>query len=222
MSTAKLMSNNSDPGSGQANTLRADMSVEEFDNGYFYAAELKQFARELGVTVGNRRKFELEDLIRERLSTGRVPTRKPVMPRKAGQARDKLAPDVVVTNYVGDKTTKDFLLECVRAEAPGARDKSGQWYWLNDWRRAKQEAGARFTYRDLASRLRELMQVEGRLSQIPSARMNNFVTDLRADPRNPAIPRDQVIEAWRWLKQQTGPNTYAEYRRRRPHHPSSE
>lgn len=216
------MANGTGPSGDQTTMLRADMSVAEFDNGYFYAAELKQFARELGVTVGNRRKFELEDLIRERLSTGRVPTRKPVLPRTAGQARDRLAPDMVVTNYVGDKTTKTFLLECVHADAPDARDKSGQWYWLNDWRRAKQEAGARFTYRDLANRLRELMQAEGRLPQIPSARMNNFVTDFRADPRNPAISRDEVLETWEWLKQQPGPSTYAEYRRRRPHHPSPE
>lgn len=203
-------------------SLRPDMSVEEFDDGYFYAADLKDFARELGIPVGNRRKIELEELIREYLATGRVPTRKPVPPRTAGQPRDRLAPDVVVTNYVGDKTTKAFLLECVRAEAPQARDKSGQWYWLNDWRREKQEARARFTYRDLANRLRELMQTEGRLPQIPSARMNNFITDFRADPSSPAASRDQVMAAWQWLKQQPGPNTYAEYRRLRPHERPSE
>ena len=91
-------------------TLHRGMSVEEFDNGYFYAADLNAFAREIGIPVGNFRKIELEDLIRQFLRTGKVPDRKPVMPRKAGQARDKLKSDTVVTNYVDDGKTKAFLL----------------------------------------------------------------------------------------------------------------
>ena len=35
--------------------LRASMSVEEVDDGYFYAADLKAFARQLGIAVGRRR-----------------------------------------------------------------------------------------------------------------------------------------------------------------------
>ena len=46
-------------------TLHREISVDEFDNGYFYAAELKAFARDLRITVGNFRKLELEALIRE-------------------------------------------------------------------------------------------------------------------------------------------------------------
>ena len=42
--------------------LSRDMTVEEFDDGYFYAADLKRFAGEIGIAVGNRRKIELEDL----------------------------------------------------------------------------------------------------------------------------------------------------------------
>ena len=194
-------------------TLHRGMSVEEFDNGYFYATELKAFAREVGISVGNFRKLDLEDLIRQFLRTGTVPDRRPVMSRKAGQARDKLESDRVVANYVDDRRTKTFLLELVHADAPGLRRKSGQWYWLNDWRRKKQEARARFTYRDLAGHLRELMQAEGRLPQIPSARMNNFITDFWADPANAGIPRKDVLKAWNWLKAQPGPKTYAEYRR---------
>lgn len=193
--------------------LRRDMSVEEFNSGYFYAADLKTFASELGITVGNFRKTELEDLIREFLRTGHVPARKPVLPRKAGAARDQLSPQTAVRNYVGDKKTKAFLLELVHAQAPGIRDKSGQWYWLNDWRRKQQEAQAHFTYQQLADHLLGLMQTEGRLPQIPSARMNNFITDFRADPSNAGVSRDEIIKAWMWLKSQRGPNTYEEYRR---------
>ncbi|HVX47351.1 MAG TPA: SAP domain-containing protein [Mycobacteriales bacterium] len=192
--------------------LSPQMSVADFDNGYFYAADLKRFAREIGIVIGNFRKFELEELIRDYLRTGRVPPVEPARPR--GQ-RDRLSPATVVTNYVDDRATKDFLLSLAGEELTS---KSGQWYWLNDWRRERQKAGARFTYRDLADRLRQLMQTDGRLPQIPSARMNNFITDFRTDSANdPGVPRDAVMSAWMWLKQQPGPNTYAEYRRLRPH-----
>ena len=204
---------NNETKSIRMSTLHRGMSVEEFDNGYFYAADLKAFAREVGITVGSFHKMELEDLIRQFLRTGKVPDRKPVVLRKAGQARDRLESDMVVANYVDDKKTKAFLLELVHAEAPGLRRKSGQWYWLNHWRRKRQQARARFTYRDLAGRLRELMQTEGRLPQIPAARMNNFITDFWADPTNAGIPSKDVLKAWNWLKAQPGPKTFAEYRR---------
>ena len=196
---------------GKAAPLHRGMSIKEFDNAYYYAAELKRFAREVGITVGNLRKVELEALIREFLQTGKVPDRKPVMPRKPGEARDVLKPDTVVTNYVGDKMTKAFLLDLVQAAAPGLGIKSGQWYWLNDWRRQQQEARLRFTYGHMADHLRSLMETEGRLPQIPSARMNNFITAFRADPANTGIPREAMMQAWMWLKAQPGPNTYAEF-----------
>ena len=41
------------PESGMAK-LRASMSVEEFDDGYFHAADLKAFARQPGIAVGRR------------------------------------------------------------------------------------------------------------------------------------------------------------------------
>ena len=33
--------------------LSKSMSVEEFESSYFYAADLKVFAREIGINVGN-------------------------------------------------------------------------------------------------------------------------------------------------------------------------
>lgn len=201
--------------------LHPKMRAKDFDAGYYYAAELKVFARELGMTVGNFRKIELEDLIREFLTSGVLPKRQPVMPRKAGATRDRLAADTRVVNYVGDKTTKAFLLDLVQADGADLGDKSGQWYWLNDWRRKKQEQKARFTYQDLADHLRALRQTKGRLPQIPSARMNNFITDFNADPANSNIGRDETMKAWMWLKSQPGPNTYAEYCKLKSSHYSS-
>ncbi len=187
--------------------------MRDFDEAYFYVDELKRFAREIGIVVGNFRKLELEDLIREYLRTGRVPKRRPVPNRKAGAARDELAADRPVQNYVDDRSTKTFLLELVAADRADVRPKSGQWYWLNDWRRSQQKAGNYFTYGDLAQKLLELMRTEGRLPQIPAARMNNFITDFLQDPVNRGVPRKDILKAWERLKARPGPKTYAEYRK---------
>lgn len=198
-------------GNGTA-ALHPSMSAQEFDSGYHYAADLKKFARQLGIPPRSYRKIELEQLIRERLTTGRVPHLSPVPARTPVGLRDHLAPEALVTNYVDDKTTKTFLRDCVHADSPGLNDKSGQWYWLNEWRRKQQEAQVLFSYAELSAKLRELMQHEGRLPQIPSARMNNFFTDYRADPANPPATREKLLREWNWLKNHPGPKTYAEYR----------
>ncbi len=190
-----------------------EMTADEFDRIYFYAAELKDIARSIGIVVGNLRKFEIETLIRDYLTTGKSPSRRPTMPRTRGQTRDTLTSKGRVVNYVGDKKTKLFLLSLVRKSAGKIADKSGQWYWLNDWRRKKQEAQAVFTYQDLADKLAGLMQTEGRLPQIPSARLNNFITDFRTDPKNAGTSRPEVLKAWNALKKHPGPKTYSEYRR---------
>ena len=187
------------------------MSVEEFDDGYFYATELKGFARQLGIAVGRRRKLELEALIRDFLRTGVVPVPTPEPRRRSGAGRDRLAAGTVVRHYVDDRTTKDFLRGMVRVRAPSLRDKSGQWYWLNDWRRGQLQAGRHITYADLGNRLLDLMRTEGRLSRIPAARFNNFMTDFRADPANKGKSRADAVAAWEYIKSAPGPKTYAAY-----------
>ncbi len=61
------------------------MTVREFESGYWYADELKDFARQVGIPEAMRlRKDELEKAIVEFLRTGkaRLPTRRPL--RKTG------------------------------------------------------------------------------------------------------------------------------------------
>src|SRR5258708_24213638 len=53
--------------------LSRSMSLTEFDNGYWYAAELKEFAKEIGIAhAGSLRKDELELAIKLFLKTGTI------------------------------------------------------------------------------------------------------------------------------------------------------
>ena len=59
--------------------LSASMTITQFDHGYWYAAELKHFATELGIRSASAlRKDELEQAIRLFLRTGAIvqPTRR--------------------------------------------------------------------------------------------------------------------------------------------------
>ena len=80
-------------------------------------------------------------------------------------------------NYVDDKATRAFLKAEVAKRDPVLKDKSGQWYWLNDWRKSHVGENGKITYRDLIDRLYELMTARGRLPRIPSAEFNGFIAD---------------------------------------------
>ena len=82
--------------------LHRRTSAVDFDEGYYYATELREFARELGFTVGKFRKIELENLQREPLTIDILLKHRFVMPRKAGATCDKLTADKLIVNYVGD------------------------------------------------------------------------------------------------------------------------
>ena len=100
--------------------LYRNMSVEEFEKGYFYATELKSFAKELGIDVGTLRKNEVEDHIKARLSGSKdTPLPKSVSNRKTGGSRDRLSPDSYVVNYVSDKATNNQLNNCWPYLKPG-------------------------------------------------------------------------------------------------------
>ena len=191
--------------------LHPGMSVKEFDDNYFYAAELKNFARQLGIAVGRRRKLELEALIREFLRTGIIPPAQPEADQRSGGSRDRLAAETIVRAYVDDRRTKAFLRDLVHARVPGLKEKSGQWYRLNEWRRTQLRAGQRITYADLGNRLLELMRWEGRFPRIPAGRFNNFVTDFWADPANKGKTRADAVAAWERIKSVPGPKTYEAY-----------
>src|SRR5882672_7431661 len=92
--------------------LSKSMTVEQFDNGYFYAVEIKAFADDIGIPAASKlRKDELEELIKHFLRTGHVktPTRKTLVRSKVRDVEKGLNLKLPVISYTNDKETKDFI-----------------------------------------------------------------------------------------------------------------
>ncbi|KAA1189828.1 hypothetical protein [Photorhabdus heterorhabditis] len=192
--------------------LHKGMSEEAFENGYFYVVELRQFAKSLGIASDNLKKHELELHIRSHLFGYSSDLPIPIPNKRNRAGRDLLTLKSLVINYVSDKQTKNFLLEQVGRRYGPLPDKSGQWYWLNHWRKMKIANDNKITYGDLVEHLASLRQQEGRLPQIPSARLNNFISDFIADPENKGKGKKQALEIWQKLKEKNLPKTYLAYK----------
>ena len=185
------------------------MSLQEFENGYWYTTQLKSFVKALGIiSVTAARKDELEKAIIEYLRHGKI--KNPILkPSKGSQITDLekgLSLDLPVVNYTSNKETKTFLMCEALKLAPDLPKKSGARYWLNRWREEKINNGIKITYRDLVKQFVKLSQTSDRLPRIPSTRFNNFITDFLANEKNPR--REKAIDAWENLKKMDIPKNY--------------
>ena len=190
------------------------MNLEQFDNAYWYAAELKEFAKQIGIaSAGSLRKDELEHAIKLFLKTGRI-RRTPS--RKKARVKDVergLSLDLPVTVYTNDQQTKDFLESEARRIAPDLKRRSGVRYRLNRWREKQVAKGVRITYRDVVEEYVRLSQSDAPFAQIPHGRYVNFVADFYAAEKN--ATREQVTKAWAELKKMDVPKTYRAWREER-------
>ena len=186
--------------------LSSDMSLEDFDKGYWYAEDLKAFVKSLGVRgAGRLRKDELEKLIKHFLKTGEL--EKAVRKKKSGP-RDidlGLHRDLPVKHYTSNRETKDFLLREARKLEPDFKVKSGTRYLLNRWREAQEN----ITYGDLVQEMMRLSREHDGPLRIEHARYNNFVADFFEDK---AGTLEEAIAAWRQLKDQDCPKTYGAWK----------
>src|SRR4051812_20617474 len=116
------------------------MSLAQFDHGYWYALELKQFARRLGIPSPTRlRKDELEHAIRQFLRSGKIGDATPRVTRTSTRAtpRDSdlgLRLNRRIVRYTNDQATKAFLHREAKRLNPAFRRRSGAMYRLNRWR----------------------------------------------------------------------------------------
>jgi hypothetical protein len=197
--------------------LSKSMTVEQFDNGYWYALEIRAFADDLGIPAASKlRKDELEELIKHFLRTGSIrnATRKTLSRSGVRDVERGLSLKLPVVNFTNDRETKDFIVEEALKIAPKLKRKSGARYRLNRWREQQIENGIKITYRDLVREYVRLNQMQGSFPQVPapSGRYINFLSDFLAGEKNPT--RAQALKAWEQLKKAEIPKNYREWKKK--------
>lgn len=189
--------------------LTPSMTLKEFENGYWLATELKEFADDIGVpSVGKLRKDELERAIKLFLETGEVtrPTMRTLSSSGLKDVERGLRLDLPVVFYTNDKETKDFLEHEARKLAPGFKRRSGVRYRLNRWREEQIPKGKKITYGDLVAEYVRLNQTEGAFARIPHGRYINFMSDFLAAEKD--ATRHDAVKAWHELKTMDVPKDY--------------
>jgi len=187
------------------------MTLREFENGYWYREQLKDFAEHIGIPSATKlRKDELEKSIVVFLRTGKtvLPTKRSLDRRGIRDVERGLRLKLRIENYTSNRETKNFIIEQARLMAPAVRRKSGVWYRLNRWREEQITSGARPTYADLVRQYIVLNKMP-RFERIPVGRYNNFVADFLA--ANKKATREEVIAAWNELKRLDVPKNYASW-----------
>src|SRR5712664_1871449 len=185
------------------------MSQAQFENGYWYATEVKEFAKTIGIPSANRlRKDELEKAIKVFLKVGKIesPTKRSLSTSGAKDVEQGLSLSLPVEVYTNDKETKDFLEREAQKLAPGLKRKSGVRYRLNRWREERLIKGVELTYGGLVKEYVRLNQTKGTFAQIPHARYINFMSDFLAAEKG--ATKEQAMKAWRKLKTLDVPKNY--------------
>lgn len=192
------------------------MSLTQFDNGYWYATEIKEFAKSIGITAANKlRKDELEQAIKHFLKTGKLqsPTKRKLSHSGRKDVEHGLRLDLPIVVYTNDKTTKDFLESESQKIAPGLERKSGSRYRLNRWREEQIVKGVKLTYGALVKEYVRLNQTEAPFAHVPMRCYINFVADYLAAEKN--ITRADAIRAWKKLKTLDIPKDYPSWLKHR-------
>ena len=194
-----------------ARRLSPTMTLREFENGYWYLEDLKDFGKQIGIPETTRlRKDEIEGAIVAFLRTGTVnqPTKRALRKTGAKDLERGLSLKLRIEHYTSNRETKDFIVREARKVAPEVREKSGVWYRLNRWREEQITNGNRPTYGNLVKQYVALNKVE-RFDKIPHGRYINFVAAFLAGEKTGA--RSDAIAAWAELKTMDIPKDYASW-----------
>lgn len=194
-----------------AGRLSPTMTLREFENGYWYLGDLRDFAIEIGIPEAKRlRKDEIERAIVTFLRTGTVnlPTKRALRKTGAKDLERGLSLNLRIEHYTSNRETKDFIVREARKVAPAVREKSGVWYRLNRWREEQITNGNRPTYGDLVRQYVALNRVE-RFDKVPHGRYINFVAAFLAAEKSGT--RSDAIAAWADLKTMDIPKDYVSW-----------
>src|SRR5213082_1192707 len=165
-----------------AKALSPMMTLRDFENGYWYLDQLKNFADRIGIPDAKKlRKDELEKAIVAFLRTGNaaLPSKRSLRKTGIKDIQRGLNLKLRIENYTSNRETKDFVVEQARMRAPDVREKSGVWYRLNRWREEQIMSGKHPTYGDLVQRYIVLNKMQ-RFERIPHGRYINLVADFLA------------------------------------------
>lgn len=184
------------------------MTLREFDNGYWYLDQLKDFAQRVGIPAAKKlRKDELENAILAFLRTGHVALLTKRSLRKSGirDVQRGLNLKLRIEHYTSNRETKDFIVKQARMMAPQLREKSGVWYRLNRWREEQITSRKHPTYGDLVRQYIVLNKMV-RFEKIPHVRYINFIAEFMAAEQG--ATRAEAIAAWAALKKLDLPKDY--------------
>jgi len=187
------------------------MTPREFENGYWYLDDLRDFASQIGIPEASRlRKDEIERAIEAFLRTGTadLPTKRALRKTSAKDLERGLSLNLRIEHYTSNRETKDFIIRQARKVVPKVREKSGVWYRLNRWREGQITNGNRPTYGDLVQQYVALNRME-RFDKVPHGRYINFVAAFLAAEKSGT--RSDAIAAWAELKTMDIPKDYASW-----------
>ena len=187
------------------------MTLREFENGYWYLDDLKDFAVQIGIPEARRlRKDELERAIVIFLLTGgvKLPTKRALRKTGTKDLERGLSLNLRIEHYTSNRENKNFIVSEARKMAPEVREKSGVWYRLNRWREEQITNGKRPTYGDLVRQYVALNRAK-RFDKVPHGRYINFVADFLAHEKRGT--RADAIAAWIELKAMDIPKDYSSW-----------
>ena len=199
-----------------ADALSPTMTLRDFENGYWYLDQLKNFAQGIGIPAAKKlRKDELEKAIVGFLRTGKAesPTKRSLRREGVKDVERGLDLKLRIENYTSNRETKDFIVEQAHLMAPEVREKSGVWYRLNRWREDQITSGTNPTYGDVVRQYIALNRME-RFEKIPYRCYINFVAEFLAADKGATdkrMTRAEAIAAWAELKRLDVPKDYASW-----------
>lgn len=174
--------------------------------------ELKDFAKNIGVkAVTKLRKDELEEIIKKYILSGKISQKiikKDINSKVKDYENSQLTLETMIINYCNDKTTKAFILDEAKKIQENIPKKSGVWYWLNRWR--EDNIDNQITYGDLINKFLDLSNKKERLPQIPSTKMNNFISDFIEAKEG---GKKEALEIWEKLKKMDISKTYESWKK---------
>jgi hypothetical protein len=104
-----------------ASALSPTMTLRDFENGYWYLDQLKNFDERIGIPAANKlRKDELEKAIVAFLRTGKAasPTKRSLRKTGVKDAERGLNLKLRIENYTSNRATKNFIVEQAHRIAP--------------------------------------------------------------------------------------------------------